>query len=101
MLLAFFLCGDNMIVCTEAISIEAPSTDDPKDVDGGDVLAADIPPGQSAGVGNPTADSATAPSLLDGQVGSKEIPEQPLDTHPETLGDSIICTIFIFAVIVF
>jgi hypothetical protein len=85
-----------MIVCAEAIDTEVPSTDDPKDVDGGDVLAADIPPGQSAGVGNPAADSAAAPSLLDGQVGSKEIPEQPLETHAETLGDSIICTSFYF-----
>jgi hypothetical protein len=39
-----FFCADNMIVSAEVINTEAPATDDPKDVDGGDVLAADIPP---------------------------------------------------------
>ena len=85
----------NMIVSVEAINKEVPATDDPKDVDAGDVPAVDIPLGQSAGVGDPAVDSAIVPSLLDGQVGSKEIPEQPFATDSETLGDSIFCTIFL------
>ena len=39
-----FFCGDNMIVYAEAINTEVPATDDPKVIDGGDVLTADIPP---------------------------------------------------------
>ena len=36
--------ADNMIVRAEAINKEVPAAEDPKDVDAGDVLAADIPP---------------------------------------------------------
>ena len=42
--LSCFFCADNMIVRAEAINKEVPAAEDPKEVDAGDVPAADITP---------------------------------------------------------
>jgi hypothetical protein len=89
----------NMIVCAEAINKDIPATKDSKEGDSGAVSAIRISLRQSAGVGDQAPDIAAAPSALDGQVGSKEDPDQPHANDAEPLGDSLtrsIILVFLF-----
>jgi hypothetical protein len=89
----------NMIVCAEAINKDVPVTKDSKEGDSGAVPPVQISLGQSAGVGDQAPDIAAVPSILDGQVGSKEDPDQPHANDVEPLGDSL--TRSIISVLVF
>jgi hypothetical protein len=88
----------NMIVCAEAINKDVPAIKDSKEGDSGAVPAIQIPLGQSAGVGDQAPDIAAAPSVLDGQVGGKEDPNQPHANDAEPLGDSLTRSIILVLV---
>ena len=80
-----------MIVCVEAINEDVPANEASKEVVVDAVPSNQSPLGQSAGDLAPI--SAVVPSVLDGQVSSKEDLAQPNASNAESLGDSHTCSI--------
>lgn len=85
-----FLC------CAEAINKDVPAPKVSTEANAGAAPTDHSPLGQSAGDGDVAPNSAAAPSVLDGQVGTKEDSAQPHANDAESLGDSLSRSIISF-----